>query len=162
MKHILFTVLILLFSCASVNTEKRIENYRIVSFKYGNEDYFIFKSPMTPAQAKYSLRKQFLLNNNENLSSFQKQLFKNLDLKFEVKVSFDTNIDKYRKQLPVFCQPTSDGLGESSKTFIKIIVKDEDGNNCLSNNSLFYNKIKMLLIDIKNNIKKEDYFNPTI
>lgn len=147
------------FSCKSIN---KIENYRIVSFKYGTGDYFLFKSKITTPEAKYWLRKNFELKEDEKLNFFKTKLFENLDLNFTVSINFDTDLDTYKNVTPGLCDNLSQHTKNSTYTFVKIIVKDNNGKNCLSTHSLFYSKTKAKLLDIKNNIKKEDYLKPMI
>ncbi len=160
---VVFLMVFLFSSCIQYKTVQTIDNFRIESNQNGSGEHFVFKPEMTPAEAKYSLRKQFLLKDGQNLSSFETKLFKNLDLIFNVSISFRTDRNRYISFVPAI---VGDGEPEDnegvSQTFVTIRVEDSSGDNCLSTKSLFYNKTKSLLIDIKNNIREQDYFKPSI
>ncbi|WP_438426132.1 hypothetical protein [Aquimarina macrocephali] len=159
---ILFFALFSFYSCITTHKVRQIDNFRIETENVFKEESFLFKPNMYPEEAKRSLRKQFGLTKNQNLSDFDVKLFDNFDMEFNIKISFDVDRE-VRSNL------VSDLINKSNKedaeneigdveTFVKIIIVDANGDNCLSTRSLFYNKMRSFLIDIKNNIKIEPLF----
>lgn len=114
---------------------------------------------MYPEEAKRSLRKQFGLTKDQNLSDFDARLFDDFDTEFNVKISFDVDREKYTDYTPLLINRDNpeDHVGKV-ETFVKIIIVDANGYNCLSTKSLFNNKTRSFLISIKNNMKIEPLF----
>ncbi|WP_074409876.1 MULTISPECIES: hypothetical protein [Aquimarina] len=159
---ILLFALFSFYSCVTIHKVRQIDNFRIETENIFNEESFLFKPNMYPEEAKRSLRKQFGLTGDQNLSDFDTKLFDNFDIKFNVKISFEVDreirtnlvsdlINKSNKE------DTKNEIGDA-ETFVKIIIVDPNGDNCLSTRSLFYNKTRSFLIDIKNNINIEPLF----
>ncbi len=159
---ILFFTLFSFYSCITTHKVKQIDNFRIETENMFNEESFLFKPNMYPEEAKRLLRKQFGLNDNQNLSDFDVKLFDDFDTEFNIKISFETDrevrinlvsdlINKSNKE------DTENEIGDL-ETFVKIIIVDANGDNCLSTKSLFYNKTRSFLISIKNNMKIEPLF----
>ncbi len=156
---------LILYSCIPIKNVERVDQYKIVSSKKNSEDiYFLFKPEMSVPGAKYSLRRQFSLKDDQVLKSFTSKLFDNYDIEFDVEVSFELDNDEYLDFTPMFFD--DNGRPEDKEggaiTFVQIKIMDQGGNNCLSPKSLFYNKTRLLLIEIRDNIKKEDYFRPIV
>ena len=158
-KSILFIVLFSFYSCIVTHKVRQIDNFRIETDSKFNEESFLFKPDMLPEEAKRSLRKQFGLAQNQNLSDFDIKLFDDLEIEFNVKTSFEADKEQYTDYTPYLInrEDPEDHTGEV-ETFVKIIVIDSNGDNCLSTRSLFYNKTRSFLMDIKDNIKIEPLF----
>lgn len=156
---ILILATFLLFSCITIHKVKQIDNFRIETENVFNEESFVFKPPMFPEEAKRSLRKQFDLKEDQNLKDFNAILFKDLDIEFNVKISFEVDREERINLVSdlINKEDSESEIGEP-ETFVKIIIVDPNGDNCLSIKSLFYNKIRSFLIHIKNNIKREPLF----
>lgn len=156
---ILFFALFSFYSCITTHKVRQINNFRIETENIFNEESFLFKPNMYPEEAKRSLRKQFGLTKDQNLSDFDIKLFDDFDIEFNVKISFDVDRERYTDYTPFLISKDDpeDHIGKA-ETFVKIIIVDSNGDNCLSTRSLFYNKTRSLLIDIKNNIKIEPLF----
>ncbi|WP_025666120.1 hypothetical protein [Aquimarina megaterium] len=156
---ILFFTLFSFYSCITTHKVRQIDNFRIETENMFNEESFLFKPNMYPEEAKRSLRKQFGLTKDQNLSDFDTKLFDDFDTRFNVKISFDVDREKYTDYTPLLINRDNpeDHIGKT-ETFVKIIIVDANGNNCLSTKSLFYNKTRSFLVDIKNNINKEPLF----
>ncbi|EZH75187.1 hypothetical protein ATO12_10730 [Aquimarina atlantica] len=159
---ILFFVLFSFYSCITTHKVRQIDNFRIETENMFNEESFLFKPNMYPEEVKRSLRKQFGLTKDQNLSDFDAKLFDDFDTEFNVKISFETDrevrinlvndlINRSNKE------DTENEIGDL-ETFVKIIIVDASGDNCLSTKSLFYNKTRSFLISIKNNMKIEPLF----
>lgn len=156
---ILFFTLFSFYSCITTHKVRQIDNFRIETENMFNEESFLFKPNMYPEEAKRSLRKQFGLTKDQNLSDFDTKLFDDFDTRFNVKISFDVDREKYTDYTPLLINRDNpeDHIGKA-ETFVKIIIVDANGDNCLSTKSLFYNKTRSFLVDIKNNINKEPLF----
>ncbi|WP_438710629.1 hypothetical protein ACSTS3_17715 [Aquimarina muelleri] len=156
---ILLFTLFMFYSCITTHKVKQIDNFRIETENVFNEESFVFKPPMLPEEAKRSLRKQFGLKEDQNLKDFNTFLFKDLEIEFNVKISF--SVDRSESidlvSYAINKEDYENNIGKP-ETFVKIIVVDPNGDNCLSMKSLFYNKTRSFLIQIKNNIKREPLF----
>ncbi|WP_103069078.1 hypothetical protein [Aquimarina sediminis] len=157
---VLFYFILFLFcSCITTHNVRQIDNFRIETENAFNEESFVFKPSMLPEEAKRSLRKQFGLTNDQKLSDFDIKLFSDFESEFNVKISFDVDRTVTMDFVsPIVFDEESENIIGEAETFVKIIVVDSAGDNCLSTKSLFYNKTRSFLIDIKNNIRKEPLF----
>lgn len=149
----------LFFSCITTHKVKEIDNFRIETDNNYNEESFVFKPEMLPGEAKSSLRKQFGLTEDQKLSDFETKLFDDIDTKFTIKISFEVDREVTTYYTPLLYGEDAETMIGNVEAFVKIIVLDVNGNNCLSQKSLFCNKMKSFLIEIKNTIKKEKYYN---
>ncbi|PKV48742.1 hypothetical protein ATE84_0750 [Aquimarina sp. MAR_2010_214] len=156
---ILSVVLLSFYSCITIHKVRQVDNFRIETENMFNEESFLFKPNMYPEEAKRSLRKQFGLTNDQNLSDFDVKLFDNFDVEFNVKISFDVDREESMNFASYLInkEDYENDIGDA-ETFVKIIIVDTNGDNCLSTRSLFYNKTRSYLIDIKNNIKIEPLY----
>ncbi|WP_062055088.1 hypothetical protein [Aquimarina longa] len=158
MKINFYCFLVLFYSCITTHKVKQIDNFRIETENIFKEETFVFKPNMLPGVARRSLRKQFGLTDDQNISDFNIKLFNEFDLMFNVKISFEVDREESTYLLPYADEET---IGDA-ETFVKISIVDSSGNNCLSTRSLFYAKTVSFLMDIKNTIKKEEYYNTPI
>lgn len=155
---VLVFISILCSSCKQYKTIEPIENYRVESSELEKDNYFAFESKMDVVDAKLFLRKKFLLSNDQNLKFFKTKLFDDLDTIFWVNISFEkTKENKSFYGPTIYCRNNSAPNKNKSVVLIKIMIKEINGENCLSTNSLFYDKTKALLINMKDNFKKEEY-----
>ncbi len=158
----MFFVSFLLFSCITTHKVRDIDHFRIETEDNLNEEVFVFKPKMLPEEARRSLRKQFHLLDNQKLSDFDTKLFNDLDFIFNIRISFETDRQVNTNLISSLIDKEIENEIGSIETFVKIIVLDSEGNNCLSQKSLFCNKVRSFLIEIRDTVQKEKYYNNVI
>ncbi len=151
-------VLFTFFSCITTRKVREIDGFRIEAENDFNEESFVFKPKMLPGQARRSLRKKFDLTDEQKLANFNAKLFDDLNLMFNVKISFEVDREETSYYTPLLYGEAPEDMVGKAETFVKIIITDPEGNNCLSQRSLFYNKTKSFLLKISNTIESQEFY----
>ncbi|WP_378180158.1 hypothetical protein [Aquimarina sp. SS2-1] len=162
MRYLLMTMGTVLFftSCISINTVPQMENYRIETEDWHGVEYFLFKSNLSPVQTELSLRNQLGVSEDKKISNFDTKLFDEHEIIFNIKVDISTDRNKYVDFTKTITNGDDPKIENGKlETFVKIEVFDPNGENCLSRKSLFSSKTKSFLLNIKNNIREQDYIN---